>query len=89
MIEKVQGEEPTKYVDSKTSKEESIQKRFYIRGLHKKQGRFSHDVDHIVSSQVKYDEDDNHTTITESTRNTRDMPNVDFRKQRLKREILV
>ena len=27
-IEKVQGDEPTKYFDSKTSREESTQKRF-------------------------------------------------------------
>ena len=45
-IEKVIGDEPTKYFDSKTSREESTQKRFYMRGLHKKQGRFSRAVDH-------------------------------------------
>ena len=51
-IEKVIGDEPTKYFDSKTSREESTQKRFYMRGLHKKQGRFSCAVDHLLDNQV-------------------------------------
>ena len=34
VIVKVQGDEPMKYIDSKTSREESTQKRFYIQGLH-------------------------------------------------------
>ena len=50
-IDKVIGDEPTKYFDSKTSREESTQKRFYMRGLHKKQGRFARAVDHLIGGK--------------------------------------
>ena len=58
VIEKVQGDEPTKYVNSKTSGE------FYQQGLHKKQRSFSCAVDHLVSSQVKCNEEDDDPTIS-------------------------
>ena len=69
-----------KYIDSKTSREESTQNGS-IRGLHKKQGKFSHAVDHLVCSQVKCDggdDDDDHNTVTEPINNKIDMSNIDF-----------
>ena len=35
------GDEPLKYIDSQTSKQEAIQKHFYQKGLYKQQGKFS------------------------------------------------
>ena len=35
-------------------------------------------MDHLVSSQVKCDDDDDHTTVTEPTNNKMDMSHVDF-----------
>ena len=85
MIERVQGDEPTKYINSKTSRETSTQERFYIQGLHKKQGKFSHAVDHLVSSQVKCDDDD-HTIVTEPTNIKMDMSHIDFGNKRVKKK---
>ena len=46
-------DEPVNYIDSKTLKDTSVQKRFYVWGLHKKQGQFSRDIDDII---VKIDQ---------------------------------
>ena len=79
VIKKVQGDEPTKYIDSKSSREESTQKQSYIQGLHKKQGKFSRAVDHLVCSQVKCNDDkDVNDTVTEPLCNKIDMSNIDF-----------
>ena len=78
-IEKVIGDEPTKYFDSKTSREESTQKRFYMRGLHKKQGRFSRAVDHLVKTQVKEEDRDGADEVVSETSCDRiDMSDIDF-----------
>ena len=62
-----------------TSREESTQKRFYIQGLHKKQGRFSLAMGHLVRSQVECDDDDDaNDIVTEPTCNKIDMLNIDF-----------
>ena len=50
-IEKVIGDEPTRHLNFKTFKEEATQKRFYMRGLHKKQGRFSRAIDHLIENE--------------------------------------
>ena len=79
IIEKVQGDEPTKYIDSKASREESTQKRFYMQGLHKKQGRFSRAVDHLVDSQVvEEDRDCADDVDNENSCNKIDMSDIDF-----------
>ena len=84
VIEKVQGDEPTKYIDSKTSREESIQKRFYIQGLYKKQRRFSRAVDHLVHSQFNCDDNNNTDDIvSEPTCNKIDMSKIDFGNKRI------
>ena len=78
-IEKVIGDEPTKYFDSKTSREESTQKRFYMRGLHKKQGRFSRAVDHLLDNQVvEEDRDCVNDVVDETSCNKIDMSGIDF-----------
>lgn len=40
--------EPVNYIDSKTSREKSVQKQLYIQGLQKKQGQFSQAIDDII-----------------------------------------
>ena len=78
-IEKVIGDEPTKYFDSKTSREESTQKRFYMRGLHKKQGRFSRAVDHLIENEeVKEDRDCEDDVVNETSCGKIDMSGIDF-----------
>ena len=78
-IEKVIGDEPTKYFDSKTSREESTQKRFYMRGLHKKQERFSCAVDHLLDKQVvKEDRNCANDMVDETSCNKIDMSGIDF-----------
>ena len=78
-IEKVIGDEPTKYFDSKTSREESTQKRFYMRGLHKKQGRFSRAVDHLIENEeVKEDRDCEEEVVNETSCGKIDMSGIDF-----------
>ena len=47
-INPIPGDEPVKYFDSQTSKQESVQQRFYSRGLHKKNGRYSRAIDHLL-----------------------------------------
>ena len=82
-IEKVIGDEPTKYFDSKTSREESTQKRFYMRGLHKKQGRFSCVVDHLIDNQVvKEDRDCANDGVNETSCEKIDMSDIDFGKKK-------
>ena len=77
--EKVIGDEPTKYFDSKTSREESTQKRFYMRGLHKKQGRFSRAVDHLIENEeVKKDRDCEEEVESETSCGKIDMSGIDF-----------
>ena len=34
----IPGDEPLKHIDSRTSKQEAVQKRFYQKGLYKQQG---------------------------------------------------
>ena len=79
VIEKVQGDEPTNYTNSKTSREESTQKRFYIQGLHKKQGRFSCAVDHLVETLTKEEDRDGADDVVSETSCDRiDMSGIDF-----------
>ena len=78
-IEKVQGDEPTKYFDYKTSREESTQKRFYMQGLHKKQGRFFHAVDHLINTQVvEEDRDCADNVVNDTSYGKIDMSGIDF-----------
>ena len=78
-IEKVIGDEPTKYFDSKTSREESTQKRFYMKGLHKKQGRFSRAVNHLIENQdVEGERDCENDAVDATSCNKIDMSGIDF-----------
>ena len=78
-IEKVVGDEPTRYIDRKTLNEESTQKRFYMRGLHKKQGRFSRAVDHIIENEEnKEDRDCEEEVENETSCGLIDMSGIDF-----------
>ena len=77
-IEKVQGDDLI-YLDCKTSREESTQKRFYMRGLHKKQGRFSRAVDHLIDNQdVDEDRDCANDVVNETSCGKIDMSGIDF-----------
>ena len=78
-IEKVIGDEPTKYFYSKASREESTQKRFYMRGLHKKQGRFSRAVDHLIGNEeVNKDRNCEEGVKNETSCGKIDMSGIDF-----------
>ena len=58
-------------------------KRFYIQGLHRKQRRFSHAVNHLVNSQVVCNVNNNPDDIvTEPACNKIDMSNIDFGNKR-------
>lgn len=57
-------------------------KGFYLRGLHKKNGKFSHALDHIIWNQHKFDGND-HTNIAQLTWNTMDMSKVDVRNKNI------
>ena len=78
-IEKVIGDEPTRYLNSKTLREESTQKRFYMRGLHKKQGRFSRAVDHLIENEEnKEGRDCEEEVENETSCGLIDMSGIDF-----------
>ena len=74
------GDKPLKYIDSQTSKQVNIQKRFYQKGFYKQQGKFSRALSHLLDTkklwQTTSDEDSVHAQVMSN--NTIDMSNIDF-----------
>ena len=49
------GDEPNLYINSKMSRQESVQKRFYQCGYHKKTGKCARAVPHLVETNCSND----------------------------------
>ena len=87
-LHSIPGDEPIKFVATQMSKQnliqskqDSIQQHFYLRGLHKKCGRYAQAVDHLVattsnSSDSRVGKDQDKTPITSNR--TIDLSNVDL-----------
>ena len=65
------------YVDSKRSKQDSIQKRFYLQGLHKKTGKYAQAIAHSIGDNNSIGKEDPNKTPKTSNR-TIDISKVDF-----------
>ena len=79
LLQPIPGDEPIMYVDSKISRsrEESVQKRYYQRGYHKKTGKYASAVEHLIETNCSQGEDDTNNTPKTSNR-TIDLSKVDF-----------
>ena len=78
----IPGDEPIDFIDTQTSKQQSIQKRFYQKGLHKWQERFSRALLLLLEtnklSQTSSD-DELFAKLVKSNK-TIDMSHIDFNK---------
>ena len=74
----IPGDEPIKYVDSQTSKKDSIQKCFYPSGLHRKSGRYAWEFDHLITNNDSISKEDPDKTPKTSNQ-TIDLSKVDFK----------
>ena len=79
LLQPIPGDEPIMYVDSNISRsrEESVQKRYYQRGYHKKTGKYASAVEHLIETNCSQGEDDTNNTPKTSNR-TIDLSKVDF-----------
>ena len=74
----IPGDEPIHYIDAITKKQQSVQKRFYQKGLHKKQGRFSRALVHLLETNKSASSDDESVATTVTSNKTIDMSHIDF-----------
>ena len=85
----VPGDEPLKYIDSQNSKQVTVQKQFYQKGLYKQKGRFSRALTHLLeTSKISSDDDSTDTSIT-SNNSTIDMSNIDFNIPSKKLKVMI
>ena len=76
----IPGDEPIHYIDAITKKQQSVQKRFYQKGLHKKQGRFSRALVHLLETNKSASSDDESVATPVTSNKTIDMSHIDFNK---------
>ena len=78
----IPGDEPLHYIDTQTSKQQSVQKWFYQKGLHKQQGKFSRALSHLLeTNKLSQTSSDDELVATPVTSNkTIDMSHIDFNK---------
>ena len=78
----IPGDEPIDFIDTQIFKQYSVQKRFYQKGLHKRQGKFSRALPHLLEtnklSQISSDDRLVATPVTSNK--TIDMSHIDFNK---------
>ena len=76
----IPGDEPIHYIDTITKKQQSVQKRFYQKGLHKRQGRFSRALVHLLETNKLASSDDESVATPVTSNKTIDMSHIDFNK---------
>ena len=85
------GDEPLKYIDFQTSKQEPVQKRFHQKSLYNKQGKFSRALSCLLETHKLWqnNSDDDFVDTPVTPNNTIDISKIDFNISFKKAKIVI